>query len=73
MNSIKTIAIALIIGGLLALTYGGFSYTKETHVANIGPIHMEVDEKQRVNIPLWAGVVAVIAGVVLLGSAARKS
>jgi len=68
MNAIRIIAIALIIGGALALAYGGFSYTKEDHQAKIGPIEVNVKEKQTVNIPLWAGVGAiVIGGVLLLG------
>jgi TRAP-type C4-dicarboxylate transport system permease small subunit len=68
MNAIRIIAISLIIGGALALAYGGFSYTKENHQAKIGPIEVNVKEKQTVNIPLWAGVGAiVIGGVLLLG------
>ena len=73
MNSIRMLAIALIVGGVLALAYGGFSYTKETHTADIGPLHMAVEEKQRVNIPLWAGIGAVVAGALLLASGGRKS
>lgn len=68
MNAIRVLAMALIIGGALALAYGGFSYTKEDHQAKIGPIEVNVKEKQTVNIPLWAGVGAiVIGGVLLLG------
>ena len=47
MNPVKIIAILLIVGGILGLAYGGFSYTKETHRADIGPIHLEVAEKER--------------------------
>ena len=66
MNPVKIIAILLIVGGILGLAYGGFSYTKETHRADIGPIHLEVAEKERVNIPLWAGIGAIVGGVLLL-------
>ena len=66
MNSIKMAAIVLIVAGALALAYGGFSYTKDTHNADLGPIHMSIDEKERVNIPLWAGVGAIVLGGVLL-------
>lgn len=72
MNTIRLLAIALIVGGILALAYGGFSYTKETHTADIGPLHMAVEEKQRVNIPLWAGIAAIVGGVLLLTTSARK-
>jgi len=66
MNGIKIAAIALIVVGALALAYGGFSYTKETHTGKIGPIELSVKEKQTVNIPLWAGVGAIVIGGVLL-------
>ena len=54
------------VAGALALGYGGFSYTKNTHTADMGPIHMEVKEKGSVNVPIWAGVGAIIIGGVLL-------
>ncbi|PKM16203.1 MAG: hypothetical protein CVV05_20425 [Gammaproteobacteria bacterium HGW-Gammaproteobacteria-1] len=66
MNALKVVALALIVLGALALAYGGFSYTSETHHADIGPLHMSVAEKERVNVPLWAGVAAIIAGGLLL-------
>lgn len=68
MNPLKLIAIALIVGGILGLAYGGFSYTKETHSAEIGPINLEVSERERVNIPLWAGIGAIVAGALLLAN-----
>jgi uncharacterized membrane protein YidH (DUF202 family) len=68
MNPLKLVGIILIVGGALALGFGGFSYTKETHKADIGPIHVAVEEKQDVNIPLWAGLAAVVVGVILVVS-----
>lgn len=62
MNTVKMIAIALILGGVLALMYGGFSYTKETQQVKLGPIELSVKEKQTVNIPVWAGVGAMLIG-----------
>jgi len=66
MNAIKMLAIALIVVGGLALAYGGFTYTKDTHQAKLGPIELSVKETQTVNIPIWAGVAALVAGAVLL-------
>lgn len=66
MNAIKMLAIALIVAGSLGLVYGGFSYTKETHEAKLGPIELSVKETQTVNIPIWLGVGAIVAGVALL-------
>ena len=66
MTPLKIVAILLIAGGVAALAYGGFSYTKETHKAEIGPLKLQVKEKEQVNIPQWAGIGAIVAGVVLL-------
>ena len=66
MNAIRVFAIVLIAAGILGLAYGTFSYTKETHDVKMGPIEMSVHEKERVNIPVWAGVGAIGAGAVLL-------
>ena len=62
----RMIAIALIVAGVLGLAYGGFSYTKQTHDAKLGPLEISVSEKQRVNVPVWAGVALVLAGGALL-------
>ena len=66
MSPLKIVAIVLIVAGIGALAYGGFSYTKETHKAEIGPLKFSVAEKERVNVPQWAGIAAIAAGVVLL-------
>jgi drug/metabolite transporter (DMT)-like permease len=66
MNRTQLAGLILIVGGILAIVYGGFSYTKETHAANIGSVHFELKERERVNIPLWAGVCAIAGGVVVL-------
>ena len=66
MNATKGIAIVLIVLGILALAFGGFSYTKETHEAKLGPIEFSVKDKERVNIPMWAGIGAIVIGGVLL-------
>ncbi|HUQ27546.1 MAG TPA: hypothetical protein VM051_03085 [Usitatibacter sp.] len=66
MNAMKIVGIVLIIVGGLALAYGGFSFTKETHKADIGPLSLSVKEKEQVNVPQWLGIGAIVAGVVLL-------
>jgi uncharacterized membrane protein YidH (DUF202 family) len=70
MNAVKIVAIVLILGGVLGLVYGSFSYTKETHEAKLGPIELSVKDKQTVNVPVWAGVGAIVvgAGLLLLGN-----
>jgi hypothetical protein len=66
MDAQRLAAIVLLVAGALGLAYGGFSYTKDTHEADLGPLHMSVAEKKRVNVPIWAGVGAIVAGGLLL-------
>ena len=72
MTPLRIIAIVLIIAGALALAYGGFSYTKETHQAKIGPIELSMKEKQEVNIPQWLGIGGIVLGAVLLAMGGKK-
>lgn len=72
MNPAKILAILLIVGGGFALAYGGFSYTQQTHKADIGSLHMSVAEKHNVNVPVWAGLAVLVVGVLLL-AAPRKA
>jgi len=62
----RMMAIAILAAGILALAYGGFSYTKETHDAKIGPLEISVSENRRVNVPVWAGVALAVVGGGLL-------
>jgi hypothetical protein len=73
MNSNQIIAIVLIVAGILGLAYGGFSYDKETTGAKIGPIELKVTEKKTINVPMWAGIGAIVAGGLLLVVGGRKS
>jgi len=73
MNAVKIAAIVLIVAGVLGLVYGSFSYTKETHEATLGPIELSVKDKQTVNVPVWAGVGAIVIGGVLLLFGSKKS
>jgi len=73
MNSIKIIAIVLVIAGILGLVYGQFSYTKETQQAKLGPLELTVKDTETVNVPIWAGVAAIVVGGVLLLYPGKKS
>jgi hypothetical protein len=68
----KIVGIVLLALGILALVYRGFSYTKETHEARLGPLQIELKEKERVAVPVWAGVVLAVAGGAVLVLAGRK-
>ena len=66
MNIARVVGILLLVAGALGLAYGGFSFTKETHKAEIGSLKLSVDEKEHVNIPTYAGVGLIIVGGLLL-------
>lgn len=72
MNAAKLVAIVLIVLGVLALAYGGFSYTKDTTVVKVGPIELSAKQKQTVNVPMWAGIGAIVVGGLLLVLGSRK-
>jgi drug/metabolite transporter (DMT)-like permease len=72
MSPIKIIGILLIIAGTLGLAYGGFNYQKSSHEATIGPIQLAVKREGHVNVPVWAGVGAIVLGGVLLLLPGRK-
>jgi len=73
MSGARILALVLIVVGILALAYGGFTYTKATHRSKLGPIEISMDEKERVNVPIWAGVVAIVAGGGLLLFGGKRS
>jgi multidrug transporter EmrE-like cation transporter len=73
MNAVKIVAIVLIVAGVLGLGYGSFSYTKDTQTAKLGKIELSVKHKQTVNVPIWAGVGAIVVGGVLLLYGSKKS
>jgi drug/metabolite transporter (DMT)-like permease len=66
MSVLKILGLVLIVAGILALVYGSFSFTKETHEAKLGPLELQLKEKETVNIPTWAGVGGIVIGAVLL-------
>jgi multidrug transporter EmrE-like cation transporter len=72
MNPIKAVGIALAIAGILGLAYGGFSYTKDTTVVKIGTLEISAKEKQTVNVPMWAGIGAIVVGGLLLVMGGKK-
>jgi hypothetical protein len=72
MNAIKIMGVVLIVAGILGLAYGSFSFTKETHEAKLGPLELSVKEKETVNVPVWAGVAAIVVGGILLVIPAKR-
>lgn len=72
MTPARIIGIVLIAAGVLGLGYGTFSYTKDTTAIKLGPIELSVKEKQTVDVPVWAGVGAIVVGALLLVVGGKK-
>ena len=72
MSTTKIIGILLIVAGVLGLIYGGFSYTKETHPAQLGPLQLKVQEKETVMVPVLASVGAIAFGLFLIVGGRNK-
>ena len=66
MGIARTIGILLIAAGALGLIYGGFSYTKDRHSAKLGPVVLEVQERETVYVPIIVSTAALGLGVLLL-------
>ena len=73
MGATRIAALLLVIAGALALAYGGFTYTKQSTAVSLGPIELNVKEKTTVNIPVWAGIAALVIGGALLLSGGKRS
>jgi hypothetical protein len=72
MTTIRIVAVILIVAGVLGLAYGGFSYTRDTTAVKLGPLELSVKEKKKVDVPVWAGIGAIVVGGVLLVLGSRK-
>ena len=72
MNTAKLVGIILIAAGVIGLVYGSFSYTKDTSAVKLGPLELTVKEKETVNVPVWAGVGAIVIGGLLLVMGGKK-
>jgi hypothetical protein len=66
MSAVKIAGFVLIVAGILGLAYGSFSYTRETQKAKIGSLELSVKDQKTVNVPVWAGVGAIVVGGLLL-------
>jgi hypothetical protein len=66
MSPLRIVAIALIVGGVLGLVYGSFTYISGTHDVDLGVVELSTTDRETVNVPVWAGVGAIVAGTALL-------
>lgn len=72
MTATRIVGIILLVLGAAGFFTGGFSFTKETTQAQIGPLKLQVQEKESVNIPQWLSLGAMVLGGVLLVVSFRR-
>jgi uncharacterized membrane protein len=73
MKPAAIVGILLIILGIVGLAFGGFSFTHKEKVVDLGPIQASADKKESVPVPPILGGLAIVGGVVLLASSARRA
>ena len=66
MSGRTVIGIALLIVGVLALAYQGFSYTVPKKAVDLGPIQVTRQERHTVPLPPILGALALIGGIAVL-------
>jgi hypothetical protein len=64
----KPLGLILIVLGVVALMYQGFTYTTHKKVLDVGPIQATKEEHHSVPLPPILGALALIGGVVILVS-----
>ncbi len=73
MSATRQIGILLIVAGILALAYGGFRYTRHTSRADVGPVHLSVQHRETIAVPVWAGIGVIVLGGVLIAVDGRST
>jgi hypothetical protein len=68
----KAFGVILIIAGILMLIFRSFSFTKEEKVIDAGPVEINKKENKTIGWPVYAGGIAVAAGVIILVAARKK-
>jgi len=72
-GGIRTVGLLLIVLGAIALIWGGISYTTREEIVDIGPIEIEAEERKRIPLPPILGAIALVGGIVLMVSGARRN
>ena len=73
MKAMRIVGVLLLVLGLAGFLTGGFSFTKDTTQAKLGPLELTVKEKESVNIPQWMSLGAMVLGGVVLILGFRKN
>lgn len=73
MKASPILAIVLIVLGVAALAYQGFSYTTREKAIDLGPIQVTAEKTHDVPLPPIIGAIAIVGGIVLLVAGRSKA
>lgn len=66
MAARRVVGVVLIVLGLIALLWGGISWTERETIVDAGPLEVQADQRKTLPLPPILGGVALVAGVLLL-------
>jgi uncharacterized membrane protein HdeD (DUF308 family) len=72
MAAARTVGIILVVIGLVALVWGGISWTREETIVDLGPLEATAETRETIPLPPVLGGIALVAGIVLLVVPARR-
>jgi len=72
MRTTTILAVALIVLGIAALGYQGFTYTTKEKVVDLGPLEVTSETTKTFPLPPVVGIIALAGGVVLLVIGRRR-
>ncbi len=67
----RALGVILIVVGIIALAWGGITYTKRERVLDMGSLHATVEKKEHISLSPVAGGVALVAGLILVARERR--
>lgn len=73
MKPAGIVGIILIAIGIIALAYGGFSYTKREKVIDAGPLQVSADREKTIPLPPILGGLCLVGGVILVLAGNKKT
>ena len=73
MRPAGIVGIVLIVIGVTAMAWGGFTYTTHEKVIDAGPLQVSADKEHRVPFSPVLGGICLVGGMVLVAISSRKS
>ena len=66
MSTRRTVGLALVVVGIVALVWGGIFWTDRDTVIDAGPLEVTTAEREGVSVPPVLGIISLVGGILLL-------